>query len=80
MEESDTNAVTWGVFPGQEIVQPTMVEEVSFLAWKVRCVLSSIKSNLARRRHLIFGKHGCGFIQQIRQQPNFCRPSETLTG
>jgi methylenetetrahydrofolate reductase (NADPH) len=28
------NAVTWGVFPGQEIVQPTVVEAVSFLAWK----------------------------------------------
>jgi methylenetetrahydrofolate reductase (NADPH) len=29
------NAVTWGVFPGKEIVQPTIVETVSFLAWKV---------------------------------------------
>ncbi|KAH8930151.1 methylenetetrahydrofolate reduct [Atractiella rhizophila] len=28
------NAVTWGVFPGKEIVQPTIVEVVSFLAWK----------------------------------------------
>ncbi|EGF79873.1 hypothetical protein BATDEDRAFT_16794 [Batrachochytrium dendrobatidis JAM81] len=28
------NAVTWGVFPGQEIVQPTVVEGVSFIAWK----------------------------------------------
>ncbi|KAI8919596.1 methylenetetrahydrofolate reductase-domain-containing protein [Entophlyctis helioformis] len=28
------NAVTWGVFPGKEIVQPTVVESVSFLAWK----------------------------------------------
>lgn len=30
------NAVTWGVFPGKEIVQPTIVEQVSFMAWKVR--------------------------------------------
>lgn len=29
------NAVTWGVFPGQEIVQSTIIEETSFLAWKV---------------------------------------------
>jgi len=29
------NAVTWGVFPGKEIVQPTVVETVSFMAWKV---------------------------------------------
>ncbi|KAI9017710.1 methylenetetrahydrofolate reductase-domain-containing protein [Gaertneriomyces semiglobifer] len=28
------NAVTWGVFPGQEIVQPTIVESASFMAWK----------------------------------------------
>nr|POE87870.1 methylenetetrahydrofolate reductase 1 [Quercus suber] len=28
------NAVTWGVFPGKEIVQPTIVEAVSFLAWR----------------------------------------------
>lgn len=28
------NAITWGVFPGKEIVQPTIVEQISFLAWK----------------------------------------------
>lgn len=28
------NAITWGVFPGKEIVQPTIVETISFLAWK----------------------------------------------
>jgi len=28
------NAVTWGVFPGREILQPTIVELISFLAWK----------------------------------------------
>lgn len=28
------NAVTWGVFPGKEILQPTIVERVSFMAWK----------------------------------------------
>ncbi|KAG6000806.1 hypothetical protein E4U21_005004 [Claviceps maximensis] len=30
---SSTNAVTWGVFPGKEIVTPTIIEEVSFKAW-----------------------------------------------
>jgi hypothetical protein len=29
------NAVTWGVFPGREIVQPTVVDMVSFGIWKV---------------------------------------------
>lgn len=33
------NAVTWGVFPGKEIIQPTIVEAVSFMAWKVRLFL-----------------------------------------
>ena len=33
--EDAVNAVTWGVFPGQEIVQSTIIEETSFLAWKV---------------------------------------------
>lgn len=28
------NAVTWGVYPGKEIIQPTVVEKVSFLAWR----------------------------------------------
>ncbi|QIX00671.1 hypothetical protein AMS68_006188 [Peltaster fructicola] len=33
-EDGSPNAVTWGVFPGKEIVQPTIVEMVSFLAWR----------------------------------------------
>ncbi|OTA87673.1 hypothetical protein M434DRAFT_399416 [Hypoxylon sp. CO27-5] len=32
-KESSTNAVTWGVFPGKEIITPTIIEEVSFRAW-----------------------------------------------
>lgn len=28
------NAVTWGVFAGREILQPTVVDPVSFSAWK----------------------------------------------
>jgi methylenetetrahydrofolate reductase (NADPH) len=27
-------AVTWGVFPGTEIIQPTVVDPVSFRVWK----------------------------------------------
>lgn len=34
LEESDTsNAVTWGVFRGKEILTPTIIEDVSFRAW-----------------------------------------------
>jgi hypothetical protein len=35
MDEDAANTVTWGIFPGKEIVQPTIIEEVSFCAWKV---------------------------------------------
>ncbi|OAL24035.1 methylenetetrahydrofolate reductase [Fonsecaea nubica] len=33
-KDEGPNAVTWGIFPNREIVQPTIVETVSFLAWK----------------------------------------------
>jgi methylenetetrahydrofolate reductase (NADPH) len=32
-EVGSTNAVTWGAFPGKEIITPTIIEEVSFKAW-----------------------------------------------
>ncbi|XP_042201696.1 methylenetetrahydrofolate reductase [Callorhinchus milii] len=28
------NAVTWGIFPGREIIQPTVVDPISFMYWK----------------------------------------------
>ncbi|CCE65004.1 hypothetical protein TPHA_0J01830 [Tetrapisispora phaffii CBS 4417] len=31
---SKANAVTWGIFPGREVLQPTIVEKISFIAWK----------------------------------------------
>ncbi|KAF8637361.1 hypothetical protein AX17_002860 [Amanita inopinata Kibby_2008] len=34
MPEETRNAVTWGIFPGQEIVQTTIIEHESFLSWK----------------------------------------------
>ena len=34
-ESTSVNAVTWGVFPGTEIIQPTVVDQDSFLGWKV---------------------------------------------
>ncbi|XP_065842527.1 methylenetetrahydrofolate reductase (NADPH)-like [Oscarella lobularis] len=33
-DESSAIAVTWGVFPGKEIVQPTVVDPASFHSWK----------------------------------------------
>ncbi|CAO1622729.1 unnamed protein product [Jaminaea pallidilutea] len=34
MPEGEVDAVTWGVFPGKEIAQPTIIEEESFKAWR----------------------------------------------
>jgi len=34
LPKNNVNAVTWGVFPGQEIMQPTIVDTRSFLIWK----------------------------------------------
>lgn len=33
--ELQPNAVTWGIFPGREIIQPTVVDPISFMFWKV---------------------------------------------
>ena len=68
------NAVTWGVFPGKEIVQPTIVETVSFLAWKdeafrlgsdwANCHPSSSPS-----RHLIEGIINKWYLVNIGKPP-----------
>lgn len=34
IEKIDVNAVTWGVFPAKEIIQPTVVDPASFMVWK----------------------------------------------
>ena len=34
IEPTDVNAVTWGVFPAKEVVQPTVVDPASFIVWK----------------------------------------------
>lgn len=34
LKEHNANAVTWGVFPGKEILQPTIVDRSSFFVWK----------------------------------------------
>ena len=36
-------AVTWGVFPGKEIVQPTVVDPISFEFWKVSMLRGTLE-------------------------------------
>lgn len=38
-------AVTWGVFPGKEIMQPTVVDPISFTYWKVSWKINKIIEN-----------------------------------
>ncbi|KAK5240044.1 methylenetetrahydrofolate reductase 1, partial [Cryomyces antarcticus] len=33
-DEESVNPVTWGSFAGKEIITPTIIESVSFLAWR----------------------------------------------
>lgn len=41
VKSGDVNVVTWGVFGGKEIVTTTMIEQMSFKAWKVGLTCSS---------------------------------------
>lgn len=33
-QEGQVNAVTWGIFPGREVIQPTVVDADAFMIWK----------------------------------------------
>jgi len=78
------NAVTWGVFPGKEIVQPTIVESISFLAWKdeafrlgvdwARCYESNTPSRLLLEE--IMDKW---YLVNIGMAPNLTLPYPLLT-
>jgi methylenetetrahydrofolate reductase (NADPH) len=64
------NAVTWGVFPGKEIVQPTIVETISFLAWKDEAFRLGLDwahchSALSPSRQLIEGMMDTWFLVNI---------------
>ena len=34
VKDDEINAVTWGVFQGKEVVQPTVVDAEAFMIWK----------------------------------------------
>jgi len=37
-DQTQPIALTWGVFPGKEIIQPTVADPVAFVHWKVNKV------------------------------------------
>ena len=51
IRHNEANAVTWGVFPAKEVIQPTVVDPTSFSVWKVsfmlRLIVQSIKDLIA---------------------------------
>lgn len=53
--------MTWGIFPGREIVQPTVVDPISFMFWKVTewegVCLATLRA-LGREQSQIRGKIG----------------------
>ena len=70
MPENGRNAVTWGVFPGQEVVQTTIIERESFLSWKVCLFVALIFPDVEfttknRKRPFLFGTSGRRFIDLI---------------
>ena len=72
------NAVTWGVFPGKEIVQPTIIETVSFLAWKDEAFKlgtdwAKCHSALSPSRHLIDSVMNTWYLINIGRQYDICR-------
>ena len=51
LRPADVNAVTWGVFPAKEVIQPTVVDPQSFMVWKVS--ISTInRKHVQLRQHI----------------------------
>ena len=34
IKDGEINAVTWGIFSGREVIQPTVVDATAFMIWK----------------------------------------------
>ena len=79
MAEGDANAVTWGVFPGKEIATTTIIEEMSFKAWKVRDA-ALLSPDARRRRHLSSGPSGSTSMPFARRRASCCGPPATSGG
>lgn len=79
MNETNTDdeqpiAVTWGVFAGKEIIQPTVVDPVSFMIWKVIDIedrTASSRSSYFRMKHSVYGMNvgeNCTNQKHVRMQ------------
>jgi methylenetetrahydrofolate reductase (NADPH) len=55
VQASERNAVMWGVFPGQEFVQSTIIEQESYLTWKIWTSWASHFAPGSEERELLKG-------------------------
>jgi methylenetetrahydrofolate reductase (NADPH) len=64
-------AVTWGVFPGREILQPTVVDTESFLVWKEEAFdlwissWASIYSEESEAYEILYDIHDSVFLVNV---------------
>lgn len=67
---SAINAVTWGCFPGQEVAQPTIVEKISFMAWKdeLFSILQKWISLIRKDDESSVKEAAIGFLQNLLDQ------------
>ena len=70
-ENPQATAVTWGVFPNREIIQPTIVDPVSFLAWKDEAfqlwveAWASVYDETSASYSLLWGIHDSFYLVNI---------------
>ena len=82
MAEGDANAVTWGVFPGKEIATTTIIEEMSFKAWRVsrHFNLRVYALSLGRMRPSQSGRSGNTSTPSARRRVSCCDRPATSAG
>ena len=72
---TDVNAVTWGVFPAKEIIQPTVVDPQSFAVWKVSGVPFSGGMKRSQLRLHRYSVHLAAAADVWWQKFGYCIPS-----
>ncbi|CAJ0823597.1 16571_t:CDS:2 [Entrophospora sp. SA101] len=73
------NAVTWGVFSGKEIIQPTVVEAISFMAWKTVDIVQAREPENLTPNHKIRLKAVQHFLQLRKKGYAKIKASEVVS-
>lgn len=76
--------MTWGVFPGQEIAQTTIIDKESFLSWKVGFLVPTWNCPtglfIFRKKLSPSGQTGLHAIGQGQKSGKHSKTSETKDG